>query len=54
VLLGTGATVVPSSLTPAAPKPQNAPATSSAGNNGAVGGAVTVGTQAKFGVPCVF
>jgi hypothetical protein len=55
VLLGTGATVVPSSLTPAAPStPQNAPATSSAGDNGATGGAVTVGAQAKFGVPCVY
>jgi LCP family protein required for cell wall assembly len=60
VLLGTGATVVPSGLAPASASPQNVPATSSAGstssagNNGAVGGAVTVGAQAKYGVPCVY
>jgi LCP family protein required for cell wall assembly len=56
VLIGTGATVVPSSLTPTSTTPQNASATatSSAGDNGATGGAVTVGAQAKFGVPCVF
>jgi hypothetical protein len=54
VLLGTGATVVPSGLAPASATPQSAPATSSAGNNGAVGGAVTVGAQAKYGIPCVF
>jgi LCP family protein required for cell wall assembly len=60
VLLGTGATVVPSGLAPASATPatpatsQNAPATSSAGNNGAAGGAVTVGAQAKYGIPCVY
>jgi LCP family protein required for cell wall assembly len=54
VLLGTGATVVPSALVPAAATPQSAPATSSAGNNGAAGGAVTVAAQAKYGVPCVY
>jgi hypothetical protein len=54
VLLGTGATVVPSGLAPAPATPQSAPATSSAGNNGAAGGAVTVGAQAKYGIPCVF
>jgi LCP family protein required for cell wall assembly len=55
VLLGTGATVVPSGLTPATASatPQNAP-TASAGNNGAVGGAVTVTAQAKYGIPCVY
>jgi LCP family protein required for cell wall assembly len=57
VLLGTGATVVPASLTPT-PRPQSAPATSSAsspaGNNGAAGGAVTVGSKAKYGIPCVY
>ena len=52
VLLGTGATVVPSSLTPAVK--QSAPTTSSSGDNGAVGGAVTVGAKAKFGIPCVY
>jgi len=51
-LLGTGATVVPSSLTPAVK--QSAPTTSSSGDNGAVGGAVTVGAKAKFGIPCVY
>jgi hypothetical protein len=54
VLLGTGATVVPSGLVPAPATPQSAPATSSAGNNGAAGGAVTVGAHAKYGIPCVF
>ena len=56
VLLGTGATVVPSALTPAPTSPQTAAPTtsSSAGDNGASGGAVTVGAQAKFGVPCVY
>ncbi len=52
VLLGTGATVVPSSLTPAVK--QSAPTTSSSGDNGAVGGAVTVDAKAKFGIPCVY
>jgi hypothetical protein len=53
VLIGTGTTVVPSSLAPAT-SPQSAPASSSAGNNGAVGGAVTVGAKAKYGIPCVY
>jgi LytR cell envelope-related transcriptional attenuator len=54
VLLGTGATVVPSGLAPASATPQNAPTAASAGNNGAVGGAVTVTAQAKYGIPCVY
>jgi LCP family protein required for cell wall assembly len=54
VLLGTGATVVPSGLAPASPTRQSATASTSAGDNGAVGGAVTVGAQAKFGIPCVY
>jgi LCP family protein required for cell wall assembly len=53
VLLGTGATVVPSGLTPA-PAAQSAPAATSAGNNGAAGGAVTVAAKAKYGIPCVY
>jgi len=53
VLLGTGATVVPSSLTPASATPQTN-ASTSAGNNGAAGGAVTVAAQAKYGIPCVY
>ncbi len=62
VLLGTGATVVPSGLAPSASTPgtpgtpatATAPAPTSAGNNGAVGGAVTVAAQAKYGIPCVY
>jgi LCP family protein required for cell wall assembly len=53
VLLGTGATVVPSTLAPASTTP-SAPSATSAGNNGAAGGAVTVTAQAKYGVPCVY
>ena len=54
VLLGTGSTVVPSSLAPAS-SPSTSPAASptSAGNNGAAGGAVTVTSNAKYGIPCV-
>ncbi len=56
VLLGTGATVVPSGLAPASSTPTapSAPASTSAGNNGAAGGAVTVAAQAKYGIPCVY
>jgi LCP family protein required for cell wall assembly len=56
VLLGTGATVVPSSLAPAVSQ-QSAPSPSSstsAGNNGAAGGAVSVAARAKYGIPCVY
>jgi LCP family protein required for cell wall assembly len=56
VLLGTGATVVPSSLAPApssTPTSSSASTSSSAGNNGAAGGAVTVAAKAKYGIPCV-
>jgi LCP family protein required for cell wall assembly len=53
VLLGTGATVVPSTLAPASTTP-SAPSSTSAGNNGAAGGAVTVAAQAKYGIPCVY
>jgi LCP family protein required for cell wall assembly len=59
VLLGTGATVVPASLTSAStstktPTSSASSSSSSAGNNGAVGGAVTVANNAKYGIPCVF
>jgi hypothetical protein len=57
VLIGTGATVVPSSLAPAASTPvasASSSSTSSAGNNGAAGGAVTVKAKAKYGIPCVY
>jgi LCP family protein required for cell wall assembly len=53
VLLGTGATAVPTSIAPAVTQ-QSAPASTSAGNNGAAGGAVTVGAGAKYGIPCVY
>jgi len=55
VLLGTGATVVPASIAPAVTQPSAPASTStSAGNNGAAGGAVTVGATAKYGIPCVY
>ena len=55
VLLGTGATVVPAGLAPAAAATsQNAPSSTTAGNNGAAGGAVTVTSGAKYGIPCVY
>jgi LCP family protein required for cell wall assembly len=66
VLLGTGATIVPAGLasasatgasaagaTSAAPS-SSASSSTSAGDNGASGGAVTVGAQAKYGIPCVY
>jgi len=54
VLLGTGSTVVPSSLAPAsAPSTSPSSTPTSAGNNGAAGGAVTVASNAKYGIPCV-
>ena len=57
VLLGTGSTVVPASLTPTAspsPSPSSSSSSSSAADNGAAGGAVTVAANAKYGIPCVF
>jgi LCP family protein required for cell wall assembly len=58
VLLGTGATVVPASLTagstPASTPSTHPSASASAGNNGASGGAVTVKANAKYGIPCVY
>jgi LCP family protein required for cell wall assembly len=57
VLIGTGTTVVPATLSPsaasAAPASSSASA-SSAGNNGAAGGALTVAAKAKYGIPCVY
>jgi hypothetical protein len=57
VLLGTGSTVVPAGL--AASSTSTATATpsaaqTSAGNNGASGGAVSVSSSAKYGIPCVY
>jgi LCP family protein required for cell wall assembly len=58
VLLGTGATVVPSGLEQApssvASSSASASSSTSAGNNGAAGGALTVTAQAKYGIPCVY
>jgi LCP family protein required for cell wall assembly len=55
VLLGTGATVVPATLTASSAAAASASASAtSAGNNGAAGGAVTVAAKAKYGIPCVY
>jgi LCP family protein required for cell wall assembly len=55
VLLGTGATVVPAGLAPAAtPSASSSAGSTSAGDNGAAGGAVTVTAKAKYGIPCVY
>jgi LCP family protein required for cell wall assembly len=55
VLLGTNSATVPAGLgstdTPSAPA--SAPATSAA-NNGDSGGSVTVGSNAPYGIPCVY
>ena len=56
VLLGSGSAVVPSGLAPAA-SPAATPSggsTSTSGDNGAAGSAVTVTANAKFGIPCVY
>jgi LCP family protein required for cell wall assembly len=59
ILLGTGSTVVPAGLTPvtsadASATPSSATPSASAGNNGDVGGAITVGAKAQYGIPCVY
>jgi LCP family protein required for cell wall assembly len=54
VLLGTGSTVVPATLSPTSSTPSPTPSSSSAANNGAAGGAVTVAANAKYGIPCVY
>ena len=60
VLLGTGSTVVPGSLTQTATSSASSASSSakatptSAGNNGAAGGAVSVAPKARYGVPCVY
>jgi LCP family protein required for cell wall assembly len=59
VLLGTGSTVVPAGLSSSAPSTSNSgsatptPSSTAAANNGAAGSAVTVGANAKYGIPCV-
>jgi LCP family protein required for cell wall assembly len=55
VVLGTGSTVVPAGLAPASAVTTTPAATqTSAGNNGASGGAVTVTANARYGIPCVY
>jgi LCP family protein required for cell wall assembly len=59
VLLGTASTVVPAGLSSSSsssttPSGGATPAPSSTSNNGAAGGAVTVGANAKYGIPCVY
>ena len=54
VLLGSGSSIVPAALAPAASPTATPSAGSAAGNNGAAGNAVTVTPNAKFGIPCVY
>jgi LCP family protein required for cell wall assembly len=59
ILLGAGSTVVPASLTPStsassSATPSAAASSASTADNGAAGGAVTVGAKAKYGIPCVY
>ena len=55
VLLGTGSALVPAALAAAAASPAATPsASSTAGDNGAAGSAVSVSSNAKFGIPCVY
>jgi len=59
VLLGSGSTVVPASLTASTSAsstatPSAAASSTSTADNGQAGGAVTVGANAKYGIPCVY
>jgi LCP family protein required for cell wall assembly len=57
VLLGTNSTAVPAGLGSSHPATSGTPATSpspSAGNNGDSGGTVSVGSNAPYGIPCVY
>jgi LCP family protein required for cell wall assembly len=58
VLLGTASTVVPAGLSSSAANGSGtatpAAQSSAAANNGEAGGAVTVGANAKYGIPCVY
>jgi hypothetical protein len=59
ILLGTSSTAVPASLTPATSASSSASASAAASSgasadNGQAGGAVTVGANAKYGIPCVY
>jgi LCP family protein required for cell wall assembly len=56
ILLGTGSTAVPAgiaSVTSTSPSATPSASTSTA-DNGQAGGAVTVGANAKYGIPCVY
>jgi LCP family protein required for cell wall assembly len=56
ILLGTSATSVPASIAPATSDSSSVTpsASASGGDNGQAGGAITVGANAKYGIPCVY
>jgi LCP family protein required for cell wall assembly len=56
ILLGTASTGVPPGIAPATSHSSSATpsASASAGDNGQAGGALTVGANAKYGIPCVY
>jgi LCP family protein required for cell wall assembly len=59
ILLGTSSADVPASLAPATSdsstaSPSASTSSTSAADNGQAGGAVTVGANAKYGIPCVY
>jgi LCP family protein required for cell wall assembly len=57
VLLGTASTVVPAGLSSSSSSSASSTPTSqstAAADNGDAGGAVTVGANAKYGIPCVY
>jgi LCP family protein required for cell wall assembly len=56
ILLGTTSTAVPSGIAPATSGSSSATpsASASAADNGQAGGALTVGANAKYGIPCVY
>jgi LCP family protein required for cell wall assembly len=54
VLLGTGSTLVPAGLAPAASPSASPSGSSTSADNGAAGTAVTVTANAKYGIPCVY
>jgi LCP family protein required for cell wall assembly len=61
ILLGTTSTAVPAGLSSSSASTSNTsggatptPSSTAPANNGAAGGAVTVGANAKYGIPCVY
>jgi LCP family protein required for cell wall assembly len=56
ILLGTASAAVPPGIAPATSDSSSATpsASASAGDNGQAGGALTVGANAKYGIPCVY